>query len=312
MISSVFGKTKPINYVLVLSFLFALYWFVNAIRFGQPIDVDNLPGHLLRAACLLFTVLIINFVVQRNQLTGTHSYSLYIYSLFFLIFPDILLDGDSIYASLFLLLAMRRLISLKSLRNSKFKIFDGALWIVTASLFIDWALLFLVLVWLFVYFYEPENFRNWLIPLAAVIVVGIISWSFSIIVGNPDYLSEHYRFLWDGLLSYWRDWGNSFKLGLFLLLVLLSGLVSFLKLGKSGHGKIISMRLIALALIIAFAVVLLMSNERGGAVILLFFPAAVFISKYIETLKKEAVKEAMLTGLLLVGILVFAGEWVAK
>lgn len=72
------------------------------------------------------------------------------------------------------------------------------------------------------------------------------------------------------------------------------------------------MRLIALALIIAFAVVLLMSNERGGAVILLFFPAAVFISKYIETLKKEAVKEAMLTGLLLVGILVFAGEWVAK
>ena len=312
MISSVFGKTKPINYVLVLSFLFALYWFVNAVRFGQTIDVDNLPGHLLRAACLLFTVLIINFVVQRNQLTGTHSYSLYIYSLLFLVFPNILLDGDSIYASLFLLLALRRLISLKSLRNSKLKIFDGALWIVTASLFIDWALLFLVLVWLFVYFYEPENFRNWLIPLAAVIVVGIISWSFSMVVGNPDYLTEHYRFRWDGLLSYWGNWGNSFKLGSFLLLVLISGLVSFLRLGKSGHGKLISMRLIALALIIAFAVVLLMSNERGGAVILLFFPSAVFISKYIETLKKEAVKEAMLTGLLLAGILVFAGEWVAK
>ena len=312
MISSVFGKTKPINYVLVLSFLFFLYWFVNAVRFGQPIDVDTLPGHLLQATCLLFSVLIINFVVQRNQLTRTHSYSLYIYSLFFLVFPAILLDGDAIYASFFLLLAMRRLISLKSLRNSKPKIFDGALWIVTASLFIDWALLFLVLVWLFVYFYEPENLRNWLIPLAAVIVVGIISWSFTVAIGNPEYLTEHYTFRLEAFLSYWKDWGNSLKLGLFLLLVFLSGLVAFLKLGKSGHGKIISMRLIALALVIAFAVVLVLGNERGGAVILLFFPAAVFISKYIETIKRQGIKEAVLTGLLLLSVLMFAGEWVAK
>jgi hypothetical protein len=46
------------------------------------------------------------------------------------------------------LLALRRLISLQSMKASKEKIFDASLWVFIASLFHFWSILFIVLIFI--------------------------------------------------------------------------------------------------------------------------------------------------------------------
>lgn len=312
MISSVFGKTKPVNYILVLSFLFAFYGLVLYFRFRREISLEEFPMDLFGLASLLLGVLVVNFIVSRNQLTGAHSFAIYFFTLLILLFPEALLDRNAVVANLFVLLGMRRLISMRSLREIKSKIFDGTLWILVGSLLVDWVLLFVLLPWLYVYFYEPRNLRNWLNPLAAVVVVGLIASAILVLAGSPEYIFSHYRLRWEGTVAYWSDWGHALKLGLYVLVILVTGIVAFLKLGKAGHGRIISMRLLAISLLIGLAVVLLRSGARGSPVILTFFPAAVFLSKYIESVRSYRLKEGLLVGALVLCLFVFIGEWVGK
>ena len=312
MISSVFGKTKPVNYILVLSLLSVCFVLIHLRRFPLEDPISELPALALSLACLLFSVLAVNFVVQRNQLTAPHSYAIYFFALLALLFPEIMLDQATILANFFILLALRRLISLKSLRDTQAKIFDGTLWILISSLFLNWALLFLILVWIYIYFYEPKNFRNWLVPFAAFAAFALIGMAVALVAGKPDYFYTHYRFEWEGTAEYWAAWRNSFKMGFFLLAVLGAGLVSSVKLGKSGHGKILTMRLMALALFVALAVVVFRNSNEQNAVLLAFFPSVVFLSKYLETLRSDNIREGILLGSLALSLAVFLGEWVGK
>ena len=312
MISSVFGKTKPVNYILVLSFLFVCFCLVRFVQYPMADLISELPAQSLVMASLLFSVLAVNFIVQRNQLTGPHSYAIYFFTLLVMIFPESLLDPAAIMADFFLLLALRRLISLKSLRDTQSKIFDGTLWILISSLFLNWAALFLVLVWVHIYFYEPKIFRNWLVPLAAIAAFGLIGMAVAYLAGQPRYFAEHYRFEWLGMADYWVAWKHALKIGLFVIFVFLAGFVAFLKLGKSGHGKILPMRLTALTLVVGLAVVILCSSDVQNPVLLTFFPAVVFLSKYVESIRRENVREGVLLGSLAVSLAVFLGEWVGK
>lgn len=309
MISSVFGKTKPVNYILVLCALTLLYACALFLRFQREISLDTLPMDVLGISALLLSVLLVNFIVQRNQLTGSHSYTSYFFALLVLLFPESLLDRHALVANLFLLLAMRRLISLKSLRNVKGKIFDGALWILVGSLLVDWVLLFMLLPWIYVYFYEPRNLRNWLNPLAAVAVVALIGSAIATLAGTPGFIGSHYRLRWEGTVEYWTQWRNAAKLGSYILVILVAGFTAFLKLGKAGHGRIVVMRLLAVSLLVGIAVVLLRSGMRGSPIVLTFFPAAVFLSKYIESVRREKIREGLLVGALGACLLVFTGEW---
>ena len=51
MISSIFGKTKPINFIIVLSFLFVLYWIVHFFLFELHYDQEQLLAHIGALAC---------------------------------------------------------------------------------------------------------------------------------------------------------------------------------------------------------------------------------------------------------------------
>lgn len=312
MISSVFGKTKPVNYILVLSFLFVCFLLVRFVQFPPEDPIQALPEQVLLIACLLFSVLAINFIVQRNQLTGPHSYAIFFFALLVLIFPQTLLSGQALLAHFFVLLALRRLISIKSLRDIKSKIFDGAFWILVSSLFLNWSVLFILLVWAHILLYEPRNFRNWLVPLAAVAAFVLIGTAATYLYGQPQYFPNHYRLEWEGLKTYWADWGLGIKMVMYLLTVLLAGFVAYLKLGKSGQTKILPMRLAFLTLLVALSVVIFGSSQGQSPLILTFFPATVFLSKYLETIRSDNLREGILLGSLGLCLVVFLGGWVGK
>ena len=312
MISSIFGKTKPINYIIVLTFLFLFYWLVHFFLYQRVYGYEQLLWQVVVLAVLLFTFFIVNFVVIRNKLTGANSYTILFFALLMVIFPETLTDNKAVLCNFFLLLATRRLISMKSLKNLKIKIFDASLWIMFGSLFYDWALLYLLVVYMAIYIYEPKNFNNWMVPFAAFFVVLMISFGFLTLSNNQDFLYRHYQFSIQFDADYYLNWTNSSKLIIYTMLFFMLSIFAFLKLGKSGVGKIVTTRLIVFSFVIGLLLNVLISTADLHPILLTFFPAAVLMTNYVEWIKRDKIREIVLMFSIFTPFIIFLSIMILK
>lgn len=312
MISGIFGKTKPINYVLLLGFIFILYWFIYFYISNNSVEPAAIVWQSLVLLILLFSVLVINFVVNRNQITSANSYVALYFILLILIFSRSVTDNNAIFCSFFLLLACRRLLSLRSLKNMKLKIMDATLWVLIASLFYDWAILFLILVYIAIYIYEPKNLKNWLVPLVSIIVFVLLSYAVLILANNEGYLLQHYQFQLDNIREVFTDWKLNTKLIIYALLTAVTALAVFLKSGKLGLGRIINLRLITLYFALSIVVIILSLMAGDLPVLISFFPGAVFLGKYVEMIKRKNIKEVVLYASVFIALSIFAAEILIK
>ncbi len=312
MISGIFGKTKPINYVLLLGFLFVLYWFVYFYVNNNANEPVVLVWQSLVLLILLFSVLVINFVVNRNQITSANSYVALYFILLILIFSRSVADNNAIFCSFFLLLACRRLLSLRSLKNIKLKIMDATLWVLVSSLFYDWAILFLLLIYIAIYIYEPKNLKNWLVPLVSIIVFVLLSYAVLILANNEGYLLQHYQFELNNIQEVFADWKLNTKLIIYALLIAITALAVFLKSGKLGLGRIINLRVISLYFALSIVVIILSLMAGDLPVLISFFPGAVFLGKYVEMIKRKNIKEVVLYASLFIALSIFAADILIK
>jgi hypothetical protein len=124
MITSIFKKSTPINYSLMgilMVLFFFLYQFHSATGANSLVVMVQKVGILI----ILFASLFLsNFIVKKNGLTKNSSYTILYYFLFLLFFPNILNNINLLLANFFILLSMRRLVSLQTLKAPKEKIFD--------------------------------------------------------------------------------------------------------------------------------------------------------------------------------------------
>ncbi|WP_339626234.1 DUF6427 family protein [uncultured Maribacter sp.] len=305
MISSIFEKTKPINFIIVLVFLFLFYWSVQFYLLDYTFTDIEIAPSIVVLSILLFSVFVVDFVVKRNKLTGTNSFAILFFTLLFVVFPETLGDSNAVFTSFFLLLAMRRLLSIKSLKNIKLKIFDAGLWICISSIFYEWAILYLLLVFAAIYIYDPKNIRNWLVLLSVGFSFFMILYGVMVLLDEVSFMIIHYDFAINYDAIFPIKWWSSLKLSLYALLNMALAFSTFIHLGKAGMGKVIIMRLIALSFIIGIVVNFLVTSENTSAVMITFFPSVIFIVNYLESIKKPKFLEAILIAGILVPILVF-------
>ena len=312
MISSIFGKTKPINYIIVFSFLFVFYWFVHFFIFDNPYSVAYIGFQTIILGVLFFSIFIVDFIVKKNNLADDNSFSMLFYAMLIVLFHETLMDVDAIFCSLFLLFAIRKLFSIRSLKNIKFKIFDATLWVMISSLFNEWAVLYLVLVFATIYIYEPNNIRNWLVPFAATFTVFMISYTILILANNSGYLFKHYQFSLQFNTAYFLEWGSSIRRIFYLILTLFTIAFSFFKLGKVGTGRTFTMRLLALSFFIGIVVDLFSVSNSVHPILITFFPAVVFLTNYVEVIKKPKIKEIVLILSIFIPLMVFISNMVRR
>ena len=260
----------------------------------------------------MFTIFLVNFIVRRNQISETNSYAILFYTLLFVLFPEVLQDNNAIICSFFVLLASRRLISLRSLRNIPQKIFDASIWIMISSLFYDWAILYLIVVFSAIYLYQPKSIRNWLIPVVAFLTLAMIVGSWLILTDRVDFLKEHFIFTISSEINLSSFWWSQIKLHVYLALVILATAFAFVNLTRFGHGRIISVRLVTLLLGISIFITLIKTSEDFYPVILTFFPTAVIFSRYTEISKKVKLREIFLILAVVAPFVIFTWEWIMK
>ena len=300
MITSVFSKSRPINYILITVLMitcFTIYQFSTNYNTISNFQIGLKVVFLLM---LIGSLFITNFITKKNGLSKDNSYTFLLFCIFFILFPTTLSNGNLILSNAFILLALRRLISLQSLITPKEKIFDASLWIFIASLFHFWSILFILLVFISIIFHVSRDYRNWIIPFIALAAVAVITVLFSLIF-NPGFLSKYiYSTTVDFDLAYIENVFQSFSLGVYILTALVAFVTMLFILTNKPLNLQASYKKVIFALIIGLVIFFISPNKDNGYLIFTFVPVAIMLTNYLETIEKYWIKESIL------GILLFS------
>ena len=191
MITSVFKKSTILNYSLVVVLLLCFFFLHQNSDLVLPGVSNGAMGTSTLIILLLASFFLVNFMVKKNGLTKDSSYTILFFLLFLMLFPAVFSYSNVLFANLFLLLSMRRLMSLQSLKAPKEKIFDASMWIFIASLFHFWCILFIVLVYISIVFHASRDYRNWLLPFVAFVATAVV-FVFAALIFDPSWI-DHFR-----------------------------------------------------------------------------------------------------------------------
>ncbi|MDL2140943.1 DUF6427 family protein [Flavobacterium tructae] len=308
MITSVFKKSTPLNYSLVV-ILILVFFFLFQIQEPSWITSYFLAFQKVSLLCfILASFFLINFIVKKNGLSKDNGYAIFFYLLFLLFFPTIFNNANVIYGNFFILLALRRLISLQSLKASKEKIFDASFWILIASLFQFWCILFLILVFISIVFHVSRDYRNWILPFIALVAVFIIFLLVSLIFHiditdffqkravidfNIDYFKSNYE---NGALSIYV------AVALFFVVSMLTTLSNRPQIVHSSYKKVVACFFIA-------AFVYILSPDKSND--LLFFsvaPLTIMAASHVEYMQQKLNNEIVFYVLILCSLFTFFSQ----
>ena len=218
--------------------------------------------------------------------------------------PVTLLNSKLLTANLFILLALRRLISLKSNKEIKKKLFDASFWICVATLFYFWSILFYILIIAGLILHRIVDIKNWIIPVVGVATVAIIGIAYMILTGHDfvDYFKNQIAISFDfSPLNSSRIIVSStliFSYGIWSLL----HVIRYLKT-KSKKSRP-SFILIGLAVIIGLLIIGVAPNKNGSEFLFLFAPLSIIITNYLEAMSEKWFKEILLYGLIISPIII--------
>ena len=305
MITSVFGKSSPINSILI-TFLLIVGFFIN--QFQQLTKSLLFTDVLLEILVLFFLILslhISDFIVKKNNILKDNSFVILFATVFIFFFPIIFETSEIILSNFFILLAIRRLISLQSLISPKEKIFDASLWIFIASLFYFWSILFLFLVFISIFLHVANDYRNWFLPFIAFFAMIIFVYFIDITTNLQviTYIFENAKVSFT--FNYFENKMQSFAVGLFFLLLILFLIPYLLFYSKRTSQVQNSIKKVVIACIISMGIYIISPNKSNAVLLFSIFPMSVFVSTYIEYAKKDWFKEVVGLILILCGILIF-------
>ena len=298
MITSVFKKSTPLNLILVVFLMLVFFLLYQFQELSWTNSTGSISNKVIIFIVLLASVFIANFIAKKNGLSKDSSYTIFFYFLLLLFFPSILDNANLIASNFFILLALRRLISLQSLKASKEKIFDASLWIFVAALFHFWSILYIVLVFISIIFHVARDYRNWVLPFIAFFAVGITSLLFSLIFHKDvlGYINENAitNFNIDYFTNNYQNASFSIYLtiALFFVISMLISLPNRPLVLNTSYKKIIGSFFIG---IVIFAV---SSNKSNDLLVFTFAPLAIMATSHIEV-KQLQLKQEMVLGVLI-------------
>lgn len=299
MITSIFSKSKPINYIIVMVVLviaFALHFFYE-VKDGNYTIIS-----FIALSIGLFYVFITDFVISKNDLTKRNSYGIMLLALFFVIFPEVFGNINIMVANLLVLFALRRLFSLHTKRDLTKKFFDAVFWIALSALFYTWAVLYLFVVFIALGYYWQNEGKYIAVSLFGVVTVFILLVLYNIVF-KDQYLSQtNFDFSYGFDFLDYNSLSEIIKLTVVVALYLWS-LIFYLK-NTSEKNKTLKPihTLIILASFIAIIIAVLAPVKNGNEIVFFMLPFSIIVANYIETIDKLWFKEMLVVLLILVPI----------
>ncbi|WP_138432498.1 DUF6427 family protein [Winogradskyella algicola] len=300
MITSIFSKSKPINFIMVAGFVVVLFITSNfSVLFT---DINLILKALSRLVITVFFIFLLDFIISKNNLNKKNSYAIMTFGLLFGMFPEALKNSDLLLANLFILFALRRLISLQTNLHIKKKLFDAGFWIMIATLFYFWAILFFAVVIVALIYHSKNNLKNVIIPFVGVATVILLLVAYNISV--YDMYIRPTNFSRFASVDYAVYNNKTFILKFTVLFTSFVWiLIYFFRSIQDKNKKLKpSLFLIAWSSIIAILIAIIAPLKNGSEFIFLFAPFSVIMANYIEVVSEKWFKEVFISLLIITPI----------
>ena len=307
MLTSFFGKSNPINFLLVGVFVLiigGLHYSLNPESTFNASEIIVLLGVI---ALLVFSMLLLDFIIRKNSLTLLNSFGIFLFTCSAAMLAPMFSQPAIVLANLCLLLAFRRMFSLQSQKNTEVKILDASIWIGVASIFYFWSILLILLLYFALFFIPNRSIRYYLIPPIGGIGLLLIAGAYQVLAKQSfDQLLR-----WpDGISFNFSSYANWEFMVFITFLLVLSVWTLFPKIAdltkgprKERPNKLIQICALGVCLVIATV-----SPEKTGAELLFIVaPASIIISSYIEKRSDLWFKEILLWAFLLLPIAFLIG-----
>ena len=300
MITSFFKTSKPIHYIIFLVVLICMFVFQRIITVDYEVNLSNTLREVGYLSILLASFFTLIFIVTKNNLTHNNSYAALYFCLFIGLMPSCLETNSVLISNFFILLSLRRIVSLKTNSNIKKKLLDASMWICLAAIYEPWAILFFAVLFLGMVFYSVAQTKNTVIPFCGILAVGILLTCYRLLTKNmfPN-LIEYLPTISFDTFSFNNTIIEAQSL-LFLAFVLF-GIGSFIAKGfLKNRVKNPSFSVLILAILTGITIVFLSSNHGLAGYLFAFAPSAIVLANFSETTKYRWLSEFVL------GVLLFA------
>lgn len=308
MITSVFSKSRPLNYIIISTILVVCY-FLYLQKFPELINsMDGIMARIGLLLLLIGSLFIINFVTKKNGLSKDNSYTFLFFFSFLILFPTTLINTNLIISNFFVLLALRRLISLQSLLTPKEKIFDASLWIFLAAIFHFWSILFILIVFVSILFHVSRDYRNWVLPFISFFAIGVIALMYALIFDKSLIETVVDSALIDFNFNYFTNNYQNFALSLYIVTAVFFFITQALTLPNKPLNMQSSYKKIIVAFSIGAVVFLVSSDKNNSLLIYTFAPVAIMATNHIESMQINWLKETFVYVIVGCSVLTFFSQ----
>ena len=303
MIASIFSKSKPINFIIVFFITVLAFFMARKNLIINDFSVGFIFKQLGMFLLCCLTILVINFIIYKNNLTNKNNYDILLFSLFFLLFYQTTNNTYILFSNFFVLLGLRRLISLHTQKSIKKKLFDAAFWFGIATLFYFWSGLFFILTIISLLLYTDNNIRHWIIPFVGYITVFIIAISVWLITNQDITFSFNLKDFISFDFSIYNTTNYLIGTTLALSFGIWASIFYVQNIKKKKKSLRVSFKIVMLAAVIAFFVIILSPLKTGSEFLFAFAPLAIIITNYLQTIQENWFKEVFLSMLFVVPFL---------
>ena len=308
MLASVFNKSRPFNYVL-LGLLLVLFYFLYLFKDTYWTEQYYLIAQkgilfLLLAGSLVLT----NFITHKNNLSKDNTYAMFLFLVFLVLFPTILVNVNIIISSFFIILALRRLISLQSLITPKEKIFDASFWIFAAAIFHFWSILFIILVFISIVFHVSRDYRNWIIPFIAFFAVAMLYTVAVLMFGSSFFNELHKEVRVSFDFTYFENIYQNIALAIFSSIAVLFAVTQMLAVTSKPLNMQASHKKIIFSFLIGVAIYVLSADKNNSFLAFTFVPLSIMGANYLESQENIWFKESLVAIIVLITGFLFLSQ----
>ncbi|MBG42463.1 MAG: hypothetical protein CL530_10630 [Aequorivita sp.] len=291
MLTSFFGKSNPINYLILGVFIVAGYLLGSILHSEIFITPTLLLRHSIFIIISVLSMLLLDFIIRKNHLTTNNTYAIYFFTCFLVMLPVIFLQHKIILANAFLLLALRRLMSLRSDKNSEKKILDASIWITLASVFYFWSILLFIPLWIAIVQKPNSNYKQMLVPFTGFLAVVILNTTYQLIASNSFSWFVNWRDEVDFDFSAYNSASILVPVTIILAFYIWTAIYRILKISKLSLKERPNHLLLLYVSITTLFIALGAPEKTGSELLFIMAPVAIISANYIESSEKEKYRE---------------------
>ena len=252
---------------------------------------------------LLASVLLAKFIISKNDLNKKNNYSLVAICFFIGLFmQEVFIIDDILIANIFLLLAIRKIYSIRNPININKKVFDASFWILISSVFYIPTLYFFIILFTALILYSHFNLKNLAVIISAILSATIFLYLLEVISSGYINLVDFTTVLFfdiptlDYISSFDENILNiswSIKTIVFFSFLIPLIVIFIWNMFIKKNERRRTTTLIFLTTILAL--IIFISNLNSMAFVFLFFPLIIIFTSCVEQARSKRVKNLVLS-----------------